>query len=212
MYSHLLKCIIVFLKRHADLLPFNLNMFSFPQVDRLLTSNICDVTHLVWRSAGGCEHAHSCQTGSVHGWSPGRGAARVGWWTGRRNPGDSKTPPGHYHDAQQKRNTWKRAANSAFEEKPVSSGRKEDLCALCGPYPERDWMSTKSLCLFKGVKRMHVDRENDRRPAMMVSLSLWAELKEIVIELWGMAVDKVSLSLQASDLRCMCLDWEILGL
>jgi len=42
----------------------------------------------------------------------------------------------------------------------------------CGPYPERDWMSTKSACLFKGVKRMQVESAKERRPWMMVFLCL----------------------------------------
>lgn len=46
------------------------------------------------------------------------------------------------------------------------------------PYPVRDWMSTKSLWLFKGVKRMQVDWENERRACTMVSLSLWAWKKK----------------------------------
>lgn len=43
-----------------------------------------------------------------------------------------------------------------------------------GCYPERDWMSTKSLSLWRSLKRRQVEPWNDSRPLTMMLLSLWA--------------------------------------
>lgn len=127
-------------------------------------------THLGWRSETECEHAGLCQTESVHGQSPGHGAARVGWSEWKHSPDGSKTLSGFPLDAPRRRNSWKR--REQWHNCREAAVWKLD--SWCGAHPDRDLMSTKSRCRFNGVKRMQVDLAKERRPWVMMFLSLVA--------------------------------------
>lgn len=58
--------------------------------------------------------------------------------------------------------------------------RTRSCWSLCGRYPERDWMSTKSLSVWRGLKRMQVEASNEFRALTMMSLSLWARRRKIL--------------------------------
>lgn len=124
-------------------------------------------THQKSRSAGGCEHGSPCQSVSARGWSPERGGARAGWYPWTRSLGASVTPPDRRRGVPQMTNTYKEEGMNIPRWLPfLSTGTLT--------YPVRDWMSTKSLWLWWGVKRMQVEPSKERRPWRMVSRSLLA--------------------------------------
>ena len=49
-------------------------------------------------------------------------------------------------------------------------------------HPERDWMSTKSLCVVLGMKRMHEEAAKELRPSRMTDLSRDAAHRDTRIE------------------------------
>ena len=61
------------------------------------------------RFAAGLWCGCPCQSGSVHGWSPERGAARAAPCHGKGIHSGPETPPASHHDGQRRRSSWKGA-------------------------------------------------------------------------------------------------------